>query len=129
MQCRACGADNREGSNYCRLCSAPLTAEAPRPDSGYIPSVPPRDQRAPNAYYPPQTFQQAPPPQAPRPARQAVPMRLCPRCNSASVIKGTIPLWAILVAVIGAPFTCLLSLLFLLVKEPHRCVSCGLEFK
>lgn len=129
MQCRGCGADNREGSNYCRLCSAPLTAEAPRPDSGYIPSVPPRDQRAPNAYYPPQTFQQAPQPPAPRPVRQAVPMRLCPRCNSASVIKGTIPLWAILVAVIGAPFTCLLSLLFLLVKEPHRCVSCGLDFK
>lgn len=129
MQCRACGADNREGSNYCRLCSAPLTVETPRPDSGYIPSVPPPDQRAPNAYFPPQTFQQPAPLPAPRPPRQAVPIRLCPRCNSASVIKGSIPLWAILVAVIGAPFTDLLSLLFLLVKEPHHCVSCGLDFK
>lgn len=129
MQCRACGADNREGSNFCRLCSAPLTAEAPRPDSGYIPSVPPRDQRAPNAYYPPQMFQQTPAPLAPRPARQAVPVRLCPRCSSPSVLKGSVPLWAILVAVIGAPFTCLLSLLFLLVKDPHHCVSCGLDFK
>ncbi|MEK6301232.1 MAG: hypothetical protein AABO41_10960 [Acidobacteriota bacterium] len=129
MQCPACGADNREGSNYCRLCSAPLTAEASRPDSGYIPSVPPPDQRAQNRYSPPQNYQQAPPLPVARPARQAVPLRLCPRCNSASVIKGTIPLWAILVAVIGAPFTCLLTLFFLLVKEPHRCVGCGLEFK
>jgi len=129
MQCPACGADNREGSNFCRLCSAPLVAEAQRPDSGYIPSVPPPDQRAQGTYYPPQNFRQAPPPLAPRPARQVVPPRLCPRCSSASVIKGTVPLWAILVAVIGAPFTCLLSLLFLLVKEPHRCMGCGLEFK
>jgi len=128
MQCPACGADNREGSNYCRLCSAPLT-QASRPDSGYIPSVPPPDQRTQNPYAPPRNFHQAPPVPAPRPARQAVPLRLCPRCNSASVIKGTVPLWAILVAVIGAPFTCLLTLFFLLVKEPHRCVSCGLEFK
>jgi Double zinc ribbon len=129
MQCPACGADNREGSNFCRLCSTPLTAEASRPDSGYIPSVPPPDQRGPKPYFPPQNFQQAPPPLAPRPVRQVVPLRLCPRCNSASVIKGSIPLWAILVAVIGAPFTCLLSLLFLLVKEPHRCLGCGLAFK
>jgi hypothetical protein len=129
MLCAECGADNREGSNFCRLCSAPLTAEDSRPDSGYIPSIPPPDQRRPNPYSPPQNFQQAPPPLAARPKRQVVPLRLCPRCNSASVMKGTIPLWAILVAVIGAPFTCLLSLLFLLVKEPNRCLGCGLDFK
>jgi hypothetical protein len=45
------------------------------------------------------------------------------------VLKGSVPLWAILVAVIGAPFTCLLSLFFLLVKDPHHCMSCGLDFK
>jgi DNA-directed RNA polymerase subunit RPC12/RpoP len=54
---------------------------------------------------------------------------LCPRCSSTGVVKGTVPLWAILVAVIGAPFTCLLSLLFLLVKTPHKCLNCQLEFK
>jgi hypothetical protein len=58
-----------------------------------------------------------------------VPAKTCARCNSTNVVKGTIPLWAILVAVIGAPFTCLLSLLFLLVKDPNKCLNCGLEFK
>jgi len=62
-------------------------------------------------------------------ARPVVPAKLCVRCNSTSVVKGTVPLWAILVAVIGAPFTCLLSLLFLLVKDPNKCLNCGLEFK
>jgi len=62
-------------------------------------------------------------------ARPAVPAKLCVRCNSTSVVKGTVPLWAILVAVIGAPFTCLLSLLFLLIKDPNKCLNCGLEFK
>jgi DNA-directed RNA polymerase subunit RPC12/RpoP len=126
MVCGRCGAENREGSNFCRYCSAPLTD--PQPGSGYIPSIPPPPAQAANArstYYPP-TFKTPPQP----PARSSVvPPMLCPRCNSTGVVKGTVPLWAILVAVIGAPFTCLLSLFFLLVKDPHRCLNCGLEFK
>ena len=123
MICAKCGAENRDGSNFCRYCSAPLT-----PTSGYIPSVPPPPvpgATAPSTYYPPQSYQTPPWP----PARQVVPTKLCARCNSASVVKGTVPLWAILVAVIGAPFTCLLSLLFLLVKDPNKCLNCGLEFR
>jgi hypothetical protein len=54
---------------------------------------------------------------------------ICPRCANHSVLKGSTPLWAILVAVIGAPFTCFLSLLFLLVRDPNRCLSCGLQYK
>lgn len=129
MICAKCGAENRDGSNFCRYCSAQLTQLNQDPTSGYIPSVPP--QPAPGApaaspYYPPPPSYQTPP----RPmARQVVPSKMCPRCNSTSVAKGTIPLWAILVAVIGAPFTCLLSLLFLLVKDPNSCLNCGLEFK
>ena len=127
MICAKCGAENREGSNFCRYCSAPFTERRPDPDSGYIPSVPPPPApgaSAPTAY-PPPGYQTPPHP----PARSVIPPMLCPRCNSTSVVKGTVPLWAILVAVIGAPFTCLLSLLFLLVKDPHRCLNCGLEFK
>ena len=131
MICAKCGAENREGSNFCRYCSAPLTPQSQGPGSGYIPSVPPP--QAPGAtadYYAPQSYQTPPGYPAPQPkARQVVPAKVCVRCNSTSVVKGTVPLWAILVAVIGAPFTCLLSLLFLLVKDPHRCLNCGLEFK
>lgn len=128
MICSQCGAENREGSNFCRYCSAPLTNQSPQANSGYIPSVPPpaAGARGRAPYAPPATFGTPPPP----PMRSSVvPPMLCPRCSSIGVEKGTVPLWAILVAVIGAPFTCLLSLLFLLVKTPHRCLNCGLEFK
>jgi hypothetical protein len=137
MICPKCGAENREGSNFCRYCSAPLTVTAKDPESGYIPSVPPPatpgSSNQPNFYSSPgyQTPQPQPAYQTPQPlaSRPVVPPKLCVRCNSANVVKGTVPLWAILVAVIGAPFTCLLSLLFLLVKDPNRCLNCGTEFK
>ena len=127
MTCPKCGAENREGSNFCRYCSAPLAQQSRDPNSGYIPSVPPPPAPGVSAptSYPPPGYQTPPSP----PAKSVVPPMHCPRCNSISVVKGTVPLWAILVAVIGAPFTCLLSLLFLLVKDPHRCLNCGLEFK
>ena len=134
MICAKCGAENREGSNFCRYCSAPLTPQSQGPPSGYIPSVPPPPAPGTNPpvnYYAPPGYQTPQPGyQTPQPmARQVVPAKICARCNSTSVIKGTVPLWAILVAVIGAPFTCLLSLLFLLVKDPNKCLNCGLEFK
>lgn len=128
MICLKCGAENREGSNFCRYCSAPLNQQNSQPNSGYIPSVPPppvAGASPQSTYYPPPNYQTPPQP----PARSVVPPLLCPRCNATGVVKGTVPLWAILVAVIGAPFTCLLSLLFLLVKDPHKCLTCGLEFK
>lgn len=124
MQCPRCGVENREGSNFCRYCSAPLEAGAGKPDSGYIPTVPP-----PNAtdqgYRPPPVYET---PQ-PKPARRVVPPLTCPRCSAPSVVKGTTPLWAILVAIIGAPFTCFLSLFFLLLRDPNRCMNCGLQYK
>lgn len=135
MICVKCGAENREGSNFCRYCSAPLTAQSQGAPSGYIPSVPPPPApgtNPPPAYYAPPSYQTPQPTyQTPQPmaARPVVPAKLCARCNSTNVVKGTVPLWAILVAVIGAPFTCLLSLLFLLVKDPNKCLNCGLEFK
>lgn len=134
MICAKCGAENREGSNFCRYCSAPLTTQGQGQASGYIPSVPPPPTPGasppPTNYYTPPTYQNPPSYQTPQPmARPPVPAKLCVRCNSTSVVKGTVPLWAILVAVIGAPFTCLLSLLFLLIKDPNKCLNCGLEFK
>jgi zinc-ribbon domain len=128
MLCVKCGAENREGSNFCRYCSAQLTQQSTDPTSGYIPSVPPPPtpgSSTQQGYYSQPSYQTPPQPLA----RSVVPPKLCPRCNSISVVKGTVPLWAILVAVIGAPFTCLLSLLFLLVKDPNKCLNCGLEFK
>lgn len=134
MVCAKCGAENREGSNFCRYCSAPLTTQSQGPPSGYIPSVPPPPARGTNPpanFYAPPAYQEPQPSyQTPQPlARSVVPAKLCVRCNSTSVVKGTVPLWAILVAVIGALPTCFLSLLFLLVKDPNKCLNCGLEFK
>jgi hypothetical protein len=125
MLCQRCGAENREGSNFCRYCSAPFPEPGAKPDSGYIPSIPPPE-AVEQGYRPPSTEYKTPPKP---PARSVVPPLVCPRCATHSVIKGTTPLWAILVGVIGAPFTCLLSLLFLLIREPNRCLSCGLQYK
>jgi hypothetical protein len=124
LQCSKCGAENRDESRFCRYCAAPLQSPSD-PNSGYIPSVPPAGAGFASGNFPPQNFQQAPQP----PMRQAVGQLCCPRCNSVNVIKGGIPLWATLVAIIGFFFVCVLSLFFLLVKEPHRCMNCGLEFK
>ncbi|HXG67898.1 MAG TPA: zinc-ribbon domain-containing protein [Blastocatellia bacterium] len=125
MLCPKCGAENREGSNYCRYCSTPLAAKSSEPNSGYIPSVPPPGTQQYGIYHPPQNYQQAPQP----PARPVVGQLICPRCGSPNVVKGGTPLWATLTAIIGFFFICVFSLFFLLVKEPHRCLNCGLEFK
>jgi hypothetical protein len=126
MQCPKCGSENREGSNFCRYCAAPLTAQKSEPNSGYIPSVPPPNANSFGNYYPPASYQQPPPLPA---ARPVVGQLVCPRCGSPQVVKGGTPLWATLVAVIGFFVVCFLSLFFLLIKEPSRCLNCGLEFK
>jgi len=105
----------------------PLAERSQEPNSGYIPSVPPPES---NPYaYPPPSYQQPtyqPPP--PLPARHVIGQLICPRCGSTSVVKGGTPQWAIIVAILGLFVVCVLSLFFLLVKEPNRCLHCGLEF-
>ena len=123
MNCPKCGAENRFDSRYCRYCGEPL----PDPDPGYIPSVPPPNANSYGDYYSPQPQQAVPPPPLP-----AVPMygqKRCPRCGSNQIMKGEIATWAIVATIIGFIFICLLSLLFLLIKEPNTCLNCGLQFK
>jgi len=125
MQCPTCKAENREGSNFCRYCAASLVDPRSGPTSGYIPSVPPPNAEA---YQPQQpSFSHETPPSPP--ARRVVGQRLCPRCSAASILKGKTPVWAIVLAVVTFPIFCFFSLFFLLVKEPSRCMRCGLEFK
>ncbi len=126
MVCLKCGAQNRDDSNYCRYCSAPL--KEIKPDSGYIPSVPPPGVGVGNAFNSPETFHQAPQPPVPRPQTHAHGL-VCPRCGSTNIIKGSTPMWAIVATVVGFLFVCLVSLLFLLIKDPHKCLNCGLDFK
>ena len=54
---------------------------------------------------------------------------VCPRCGSTNTTKGKIAQWALIAGIVLAPFTCFLSLLLLLVKDPNRCQSCAYEFK
>ena len=125
MQCPSCRAENREGSNFCRYCAASLVDTQSAPPSGYIPSVPPPNADAYRQHQP--EFIHEPPPSPP--ARRVVAQRLCPRCSSSSILKGTTPVWAIVLAIVTFPIFCFFSLFFLLVKLPSRCMRCGLEFK
>src|SRR5262245_32109173 len=125
MRCSSCGSENREGSNFCRLCSAPLTMSSADSDPGYIPSVPPPSTgSAPGGFYNPSSYQIPPQPPA-----TVVGALACPRCGSTRILKGSIPVWAIVATIIGFLFVLCFSLLFLLIKEPHKCLNCGLEFK
>jgi hypothetical protein len=136
MRCPRCGAENREGSNFCRYCSFNFTAQDARPDSGYIPSVPPPDATSFKQYYDPQTAD-APPAQPqpkyrqppPVPAKYVHGQTPCPRCGSMSVSKGTTPVWAILLAVILALPTCFVSMFFLMIRDPNQCLTCGVQFR
>jgi hypothetical protein len=46
-----------------------------------------------------------------------------------SVSTGTTPVWAILLAVILAIPTCFVSLFFLMIRDPNKCLHCGVEFR
>jgi Double zinc ribbon len=141
MKCPRCGAENREGSNFCRYCSHRFSAPESKPNSGYVPSVPPPEANAFREQYPPQNpqyppaqqpqanYQQPPPLPAPVPPPYAWGHLLCPRCGAMSVTKGATPVWAILLAIILALPTCFLSLFFLMIKDPNRCLNCGIEFR
>lgn len=129
MTCPQCGTENRGESNFCRFCGYNLgTGEAGR-DSGYVPSVPPPEAKDFIESHPPESYQVPPAPLYQPTPPPAWGQLVCPRCGSTSVNKGGTPVWAIIVAVVLAAFTCFLSLFLLLVKEPHRCLNCGNEFK
>jgi uncharacterized paraquat-inducible protein A len=49
----------------------------------------------------------------------------CPRCGSTFTQAGGIPTWAVVVTVVGFFIVCVLSLLFLLIREDNRCMNCG----
>lgn len=126
MRCPKCGAENRDESNFCRYCATPLAVARPDPPSGYIPSVPPPPAEQQGAYHPPVTYQQQPQPPAPLPV---VGQRTCPRCGSPRILKGGIATWAVVATIVGFFFVLCFSLFFLLVKDPNKCLNCGLEFK
>jgi hypothetical protein len=90
-----------------------------------MPTVPPPPVEQPE-YGPAVGFEVPPQPPAPRPV---VGQRLCPRCNSSSILKGSTPVWAIVLTIVTFPIFCVFSLFFLLIKEPNRCLHCELEFK
>ena len=132
MNCPQCGTDNRGESNFCRFCGYNLMEGGAKVDSGYIPSVPPPAAEGfKEPYAPPENYQtpNAPPVYSPQPQPAAWGQLTCPRCGSTSVSKGGTPVWAIIVAVLLATFTCFLSLFLLLLKESHRCLNCGNTFK
>ena len=136
MRCPRCGAENRAGSNFCRYCSFNLSEQGAKPNSGYIPSVPPPDATSFKQYYEPQRAEAPPAQPSPQyrqpphvPAKYVHGQTPCPRCGSMSVSKGSTPVWAILLAIILAIPTCFVSLFFLMIRDPNRCLHCGVEFR
>jgi hypothetical protein len=125
MDCPRCRTENRDGSNFCRYCAAPLSAGQSEPTSGYIPSVPPPAAQQYPGFQTPPSFETPPQP----PARRVVAQRLCPRCSSPQILKGTTPVWAVVLSIVTFPIFCFLSLFFLLIKDPCRCLQCGFRFK
>ena len=98
--CVKCGAPLPSQASFCTKCSAPRPNVGVPPSGGHVVQVPP------------------------------VPGQFsCPRCGSTNLTKGNIAQWALIVGIVGAIFTCGLSLLLLLVKDPNRCHNCGFEFK
>lgn len=100
---------------FCVKCGAPLPPEAgfctqcstPRSNVAVQPPTPPIAQ-----------------------PRSAIPGQVsCPRCGSTNLAEAKIAQWAMITGIVLALFTCGLSLLLLLVKEPNRCHNCNFEFK
>jgi hypothetical protein len=98
--CVKCGAPLPANASFCTQCSTPRQGATLRPPNAPVAPVAPL-------------------------AGQLV----CPRCGSTNVLKGKIAQWAIIAAIVGFFIVCVLSLFFLLVKEPNRCLNCGYEFK
>jgi ribosomal protein L40E len=98
--CVKCGAPLSPQAGFCTQCSTP------RPSTGFQP---------PNAQV--------------SPVYPVAGQLVCARCGSTNVLKGKIAQWAVITAIVGFFIICVLSLLFLLVKEPNRCLNCGYEFK
>jgi hypothetical protein len=88
--------------------------------------VPPPPAPSSEGFYNPTTYQT--PPQAPVPVHIVAGL-VCPRCGSTKVLKGGIPVWAIVCAIVGFFLVLCISLLFLFIKDPNKCLNCGLEFK
>jgi hypothetical protein len=127
MNCPQCGTENRGASNFCRFCGYNLGAREANADSGYVPSVPPPEATDFRNTHPPESYQ--PPPALPVYTPPMPGDLICPRCHNRSVDKGSTPPWAVILAIVLVPCTFFLSLFFLLVKGPHRCLTCGNAFK
>lgn len=148
MLCPQCNRELPSGATHCPYCGAVLgnLSAAPAGAGSAAPQQPAAERQTfcvkCGAPLPPQasfctkcstprpgtTFR--PPSNAPVSPVYSVPGQLtCPRCGSTNVLKGKIAQWAIITAIVGFFVICVLSLLFLLVKEPNRCLNCGYEFK
>ena len=112
--CVKCGASLHLHGSFCPKCSAPrATAGAQQANPGFNQS----------------NFTPSPTVAPVAPVIPVAGQLSCPRCGSTNVIKGKIAQWAMIVAIVGFLVICFLSLLFLLIKEPNRCLTCSYEFK
>ena len=116
MNCPNCGHEfTQTQARFCPKCGTSLGLAATYAPPQAPPQAPP---------IPPPDYNYAPPP-----VHYAAPGALrCPFCGSHNVLKGGIPTWAIITAIVGFFFVCVLSLFFLMIKDPHRCLTCGQTF-
>ena len=147
MYCGRCNKELPTGATHCPYCGADLATIPATPGGAGSGSaqtatadrkvfcvkcgapLPPQASFCTQCRTPRQNVEVQPPNGPVAPVTPGAPQLLCPRCRSTNVLRGKNPQWALLTAIIGAPFTCLLSLLFLFVKDPNKCINCQFEFK
>lgn len=151
MHCTKCSKAPPAGATHCPYCGAPVAILEAEPMPNSLPDSSPQPATAqgkifcvkcgaelqPHAGFCTKcgttranvNFQQPQLPMSQGQPMNAMPGQLiCPRCGSTNVMKAKTAQWAMITAIVGFFVICALSLLFLLVKDPNRCLNCGYTF-
>jgi ribosomal protein L40E len=149
MHCTKCSKALPEGATHCPYCGAEVAIVGAAPNEGIaLNQAPPATAERKTfcvkcgAELHPQAgfctkcgttrsnvnFQQQQPMMPPQPHGHMHGQLVCPRCGSTNVLKAKTAQWALIAAIIGFFLVCVLSLFFLMVKDPNRCLNCGYQF-
>ena len=158
MHCTKCGKAIPEGSTHCPYCGAeaakvetapkegtalkeaqPATAERKifcvkcgaelHPQAGFCTKCGATRANVNFQQQQPMMSPQQPGMPPPQPRGHMPGQLVCPRCGSTNVLKAKTAQWALIAAIVGFFLICALSLFFLMIKDPNRCLNCGYQFQ